>query len=499
MWVAFVNFMTALFARLRLMWSHAHDHLVMFVTSLTGQLVFLTLGFVLVLEVILLIPSMASFQYNWLSDRMAKAEIASLAIEASNTRAVTREVSQQLLESAGVTYLAIQNDGVRELVLRDPNSEVPIDVTDLRRTHSSIEQDIIYIVAPWKTLLSAHSDLIHYQARPRVRKGELIEVVVPLKELKDDLKAHLLSILRVSLGISAAAGLMVFYGLLFAIVRPIKGLTTNITRFKLNPEDRSLTTKPSGRKDEIGQIESELYLMQEEVRHALSSRARLAALGQAVSKINHDLRNMLTSAQMASERLSHSDDPMVAKALPRLERALDRALGLAQNVLNYGRSDEAEPVLKIVRLRDLAVSAAEDAGLVMAKSAKGVRFSLKAARGFSLEVDPDQLHRLLVNMMRNARQAIERQPKPGQIGRVTLEAILLPAEVILRLSDNGPGIAVKLKDKLFQPFAGTSTPGGTGLGLAIARELAKLHGGDVILVSTGPKGSVFEISFPQRV
>src|SRR5205823_13915730 len=119
----------------------------------------------------------------------------------------------------------------------------------------------------------------------------------------------------------------------------------------------------SGRADEIGQIERELVSMQEEVRNALRSRARLAALGQAVSKINHDLRNMLTSAQMASDRLATSGDPTVAKALPRLERALDRAVRLAEDVLAYGRTDEAPPLVKTLDLAGAAQTAGEDAGL----------------------------------------------------------------------------------------------------------------------------------------
>ena len=74
-----------------------------------------------------------------------------------------------------------------------------------------------------------------------------------------------------------------------------------------------------------------------------NARARLAALGEAVAKINHDLRNMLTSAQIASERLAQSGDPKVAQALPRLERALDRAIKLATGVLAYGKSEEPAP------------------------------------------------------------------------------------------------------------------------------------------------------------
>jgi len=208
---------------------------------------------------------------------------------------------------------------------------------------------------------------------------------------------------------------------------------------------------------------------------------------------------MLTSAQMASDRLAMSGDPQVAKALPRLERALDRALSLAQNVLTYGKSDEHAPQIQIVRLKDLADAAAEDAGLCLPGSGgDGVRFTLRAPKSFSFEGDPEQMYRLLVNLMRNARQAIELQPNRRTQGRVTLTAVKTSEHVLLIVADNGPGIPEKAREKLFQPFASSQTPGGTGLGLAIARELAQLHGGDVHLLQTGTDGTSFEIKLPLK-
>src|SRR5690606_34201140 len=125
------------------------------------------------------------------------------------------------------------------------------------------------------------------------------------------------------------------------------------------------------------------------LRAALASRARLAALGEAVAKINHDLRNMLTSAQVASERLAQSGalsgDPGVARALPRLERALDRAVALASNVLNYGKSAELAPQTAPTPLRAAVEAAAEDAGLI----GEAVRFDNTVAPGIEVQADPE--------------------------------------------------------------------------------------------------------------
>src|SRR5260370_13986029 len=134
-------------------------------------------------------------------------------------------------------------------------------------------------------------------------------------------------------------------------------------RFRGDPEDGEAQVQPSGRRDEIGRAEAELDRMQADLRTALNSRARLAALGEAVAKINHDLKNMLTSAQIASERLAALKDPKVSQALPRLERALDRAVKLASGVLTYGKTQEAAPEPRPVRLATAIESADEEARL----------------------------------------------------------------------------------------------------------------------------------------
>jgi len=470
-----------------------------FFGGLSGRLLALTALFVAGMVMIIMVPSLASYQERWLIDRVRQAEIASLALDASAEGAVSKDLSSQLLNSVGASYLALQSNGV-QFVLRDPDVTVTPDVIDIRHLNRGLRDDLSYLWGPWKTFAGRPDRLIRTEAVPKVRKGtDIIEIVVPAEPLKQELKAHLGSILRLSVLISLVAGALVFASLSFFIVRPVRLLTRSIAQFKDNPENPDAAPRLSGRHDEIGQIEEELFKMQEEVRHALRSRARLAALGQAVSKINHDLRNMLTAAQMASERLAYSGDPNVTKALPRLERALDRALTLAQNVLNYGRTDEIPPKIQILRLKDLAEAAAEDAGLALnARTPERVRFSLKAELGFFFEADPDHIHRLLVNLMRNARQAIENQPNRKTVGRVTLSAVKTAEGVILVLSDNGPGIPERIREKLFTPFSASVTPGGSGLGLAIARELAQTHGGDVKLIDTGPSGTSFEIRIPQK-
>jgi signal transduction histidine kinase len=268
-------------------------------------------------------------------------------------------------------------------------------------------------------------------------------------------------------------------------------ITNAMERFRAEPDDPEAKVQLSGRRDEIGRAETELDMMQADLRVALNSRARLAALGEAVAKINHDLRNMLSSAQIASERLALSGDPSVTQALPRLERALDRAIRLASNVLEYGKSEEAPPQASAIRLRLAIDIAGEDAGL----SDAGVRLDCVIAEDLLALADPDQLHRILVNLMRNAREAIEGSAarRPGEV-RITADR--KAGQVAVRIADNGPGLPARAKDHLFEPFTGSGRAGGTGLGLAVSRELAQANGGALVLARSGPKGAVFELRLP---
>jgi len=456
-------------------------------SGLSSRLLLLTAGFVLLADLFILAPALSSFQERWLLDRIRRAEIAAGAVDVAPDNFVPSRLAERLLNSAGVTAVAIKEEGRRRLVLAPASPmETTPDFTDLRRGRIGG-----WLVAPWKTLFGSDDRMIRAIASPCCRSAEFVEIVTPAGPLKAALWDYLLRIFALSVVISVIAGGAIYAALAAFIVRPMRRITASIERFRADPEDAE-APEASGRHDEIGRVEEELARMQEEVREALRSRARLAALGEAVAKINHDLRNMLTSAQMASDRLAGSADPTVAQALPRLERALDRALSLTRDVLNYGKSAEAAPEVATVSLRAAVDAAAEDAGL----SPAGVALHTRIARTVQIDADPEQLHRILLNLLRNARQAIESQERTT--GAVTVSAERTDAEAVVRVADDGPGIPDKVRSRLFRPFAGSGRAGGAGLGLAISRELAEAHGGTVELVETGAEGSAFELRLPQR-
>jgi signal transduction histidine kinase len=329
-------------------------------------------------------------------------------------------------------------------------------------------------------------------AEPRFRRADFIEFVATDTELKKALSSYLWRLVAIVAGVSALAGVIVYFALNLFLVRPMQRITFAMERFRADPEDPAAQIQLSGRRDEIGRAEAELDRMQADLRVALNSRARLAALGEAVAKINHDLKNMLTSAQLASERLAASKDPKVSQALPRLERALDRAVKLAADVLVYGKTQEAAPEAQSVRLGEALTEAAAEARLADA----GVRLVSRVPAAERVLADADQLHRILVNLLRNARQAIEHQEHAAAAGRIEVSVETLGGASLIRIADNGPGVPERIRERLFQPFAGSGRPDSTGLGLAIAKELAQGHGGDLTLSVTGPQGTVFELRLP---
>ena len=454
--------------------------------GLSARLLVLTALFVAGAALFVLPATLAAFEEQWLLDRIRAAELASTIAEADPARRVTAPVRQQLLEQAGVVSVAIQTDGMRRLILAAPRDLRTPYMVDMRN-----QNPVAWMMAPFQTMFGGHGRMVRVIAEPRFRSGEFVEIVTPDQPLKDALLGYVGRLLMITLFVALLAGLAVYLALNAFLVQPMQRITVAMERFRADPADPTARVRPSGRRDEIGRAEGELERMQVDLVAALSSRARLAQLGEAVAKINHDLRNMLTSAQIASDRLAAIGDPKVAQAMPRLERALDRAITLATDVLAYGKSAEAAPEARPVPLKAALEAAAEDAGL----SESGVRLDTRISDVDAVLADPDQLHRILVNLLRNAREAMQDKDasRPGRV-----QAALTRGDGVstLRLSDDGPGLPERALANLFQPFSGSARRGGTGLGLAISRELAQAHGGDLTLVKSTSEGTVFDLTLP---
>jgi signal transduction histidine kinase len=235
--------------------------------------------------------------------------------------------------------------------------------------------------------------------------------------------------------------------------------------------------------------------MQRDLVSMLHQKSRLAALGLAVSKINHDLRNLLASAQLISDQLSSLPDPRVQRFAPKLMRALERAIDFCQSTLSYGRAQEPAPDRKLMPLAPLVTEVRETLGL---GGDAPIRWIGAIEPDMVVDADPDQLFRVLLNLARNSAQALEargyRDPNRDQV-RITGRREGTVA--VIEVADTGPGFSPQARTHLFEAFQGSTRAGGSGLGLAIAAELAHAHGGDIRLIE-GTIGATFRITIPDR-
>ena len=296
---------------------------------------------------------------------------------------------------------------------------------------------------------------------------------------------------------SVITGALLYFSLNLIFVGPLRRLSQNMVAFSEAPEDARRIIQPSGRADEIGVAEERLSAMQNDLQATLRDQRHLADLGLAVSKVNHDLRNLLASAQLFSDRIGSLPDPSVQRFAPKLIAALDRAIAYCQSTLAYGRAREAPPARRLVALGRLVDDVAESLGL---EAHPAIQFDNQVPAGLEIDADPDQLFRVLVNICRNAMQALDGGggDNPAVVRRLTVSGRRDNGAVAIRVADTGPGVPEKARAHLFQAFQGAARPGGTGLGLAIAAEIARAHGGSIALIDTAGPGATFEIVIPDR-
>jgi signal transduction histidine kinase len=458
--------------------------------GLSGKLLLLTILFVMVAEVLIYVPSVANFRLNWLYDRLAAAHTAALVLDAAPSGMVPESLANQILKSIGARAVALKMGNQRRLLAA---SDMP----------SEIAQDIDMRDASWwrsiynafETLLTSKPDDVIRVVGAAPMGGDFLEIILNEAPLYKAMWTFSVNILLLSLAISCITAMLVFFALHYLLVRPMWRITRNMVAFRADPENPSRIIVDSGRRDEIGTAEEELGAMQRELASMLHQQSRLAALGLAVSKINHDLRNLLASAQIFSDQLSTLPDPKVQRFAPKLMRALERAIAFCQSTLSYGAAQEPPPDRKTIEVESLIEEVHESLGLTLDVP---IRWIVAVERGLTMEADHDQLFRVLVNIARNAVQALDargsRDPARDQI-RITGRRE--GSVVVIEVSDTGPGVPEKARAHLFQAFQGAARVGGTGLGLAIAAELVRAHGGDIRLVP-GTIGATFSITIPDR-
>ncbi len=449
--------------------------------GLSARLLVLTISFVMIGEVLIYVPSVSRYRLVYLQERLAAAHEATLALEASPDGMVSPELEQQLLVHSRLRSIALRMPAASYLMLGEP-SEIDASFDLSQETVLGLIRDA------FTTLVQTENRVLRVVGPARIDPRIVVDVTLDEAPMRDEMYDYSRRILILSIVLSLMTAAMVFLSLHLLIVRPMRRITARMATFKENPEDTSKDLESTMRGDEIGVAMRELAEMQRGLRTALRQRAHLAALGEAVSKINHDLRNILSTAALVSERLADSDDPEVRRQSPALVAAIDRAVTLCVDTLRYSSARE----LVVKRDRVDLTSLLEDVARDLLLSSRGqVAWRNEVAEDFIVIGDYDQLFRVFLNLGRNAMDAMS-----GADGEVRIGAAWDNGKAIIEIADNGPGLPERARAHLFEPFVGSTRAGGTGLGLPIAREIMRAHGGDISIARSDGNGTVIRLELP---
>lgn len=463
-----------------------------FLASLSGRFLVLTVIFVMLAEVLIFVPTIARYREDFLIMRLQKAQIASLA-QLAALNMVTPEIEAELLANVEVYNIVLLRDEIRQLVLSSRLPEPISQTYDMRNPGP-----MVLIRDALATLIRPDGRVIRVIGEPIRHAGLLIEITMESAPLREAMITYGLRILFLSALISAVTAFLLFLAVQRLIVMPIRRVVDHMQAYAQNPEDARLVIAPTSPVMELRAAEEAMQSMQTQLTGSLRQKERLAQLGGAVAKISHDLRNMLATAQLFTDRIGSSVDPLVARAAPKLVASIGRAVSLCESTLRFGRAEEPAPQLRPTNLARLVQEVIDGEGLAAAgaaagAAASGVSCEVEIAPGLMIAVDGEHLYRVLGNLLRNARQAIE---GTGRAGTVRFSAGAGESGWWIRVKDTGPGLPDRAREHLFEAFQGNVRKGGTGLGLAIAAELIRGHGGRLELAQSDAAGTEFVIHLP---
>ncbi|WP_262692868.1 HAMP domain-containing sensor histidine kinase [Kordiimonas aestuarii] len=458
------------------------EHYRPFTSSLRSRLLILTFIFVMGVSVFVYLPSIATFRQDYIETRLENAQIAVLALEEAPNNMVSPDLEQRLLRQSGVIAIIVRRED-KSLVLGFDVMPDEVNATyDLRNPSLGM-----LIMEAFDTLEAGGNRVIRVIGDPMLPGTRLLEVTMDEAGLYRALANYSNNILVLAILTSLFTGILVYLALHWMLVRPMRRVKDRIVAFRRQPEAVPKRSRESRRPDEIGLVERELVRMQDELRQNLRQKSHLAALGEAVAKINHDLRNILATAQLASDALQRVDHPGVQRVSRRLVSAVSRAVALCESTIRHGKADDPLPEKRWSSLLDIVRDVAMSLGIL---DADEFTFDCAVDDDLQIYADPEQLHRVLLNLCRNAHEV------QGAGGRVAVSARRdSDGTVHITVTDSGPGIPEHVRPSLFKAFS-SARAGGTGLGLATARDIVLAHGGQIGLEETGPDGTTFVMCIP---
>jgi len=216
---------------------------------------------------------------------------------------------------------------------------------------------------------------------------------------------------------------------------------------------------------------------------------RLATFGTLLfslaHEINNPLNNIYTSCQILKEEIESENTDFKKELLEEMEKEIERTQKIIRSILDYSKPGERERT----NLKNLVEEALY---LLKGKIPPKVEFQLEIPEDLTLYVDPQQMKQVFINLFKNAIEAFG-----DKEGRIQVQGYKEAHNVIIRFSDNGPGIPAKILPHIFDPFFTTKEKKGYGLGLFIVYNLIKNHGGEIEVESEVGKGTTFIIKLPE--
>ncbi|MEL6198181.1 MAG: HAMP domain-containing sensor histidine kinase [Pseudomonadota bacterium] len=414
-------------------------------SGISARLLIVTVVVVMIVEIVIFVPSIALFRKNWIDERLVRAEIAAVTVMTAPGGRALDETERALLDGAGALNIVVAKDDQRFLALSGGEVPMPVETFDLREASA-----LDLIVDAIGCMISIRPGDVHRViGRTPSATYDRVEITLYAGDLRQAMIDYGLRILQLSLIISAITAGVVFIVVRRFVVAPLLDVVRGVEHFHADPTDPGRVIRPAGHQGEVADAERAIAAMQSEVLRALSERRRLASLGEAVAKINHDLRNMLAAGQLMTERLGRSEDPIVARVLPKLVASLDRAANLCNRTLQFGKAEERPPELRAVAVEKLLADVVEGLGLAadsavapgptlggnaqedgtttpvedsaqdappaLVLSEQPVHIVSHLGPALTVSADPDQLYRIFSNLMRNAAEAIRAAGGPGSI------------------------------------------------------------------------------------
>lgn len=461
-----------------------------FLQRLSTKFLLLSILCVLAAQVLIFVPSIAAMRTGWLETKLASVAPVSLLIEQNTTLDIPQHVQDMVLLTTDTKAIILHNGDQSRIIAI---AELPTEV--VARIDLNQVDEAEAISGAFKALLYGGNNYLSVTGR--IGDGsKSLEMIINDSELHKDLIRFSRNIALLSLLISVLAASFIYLIINNMLVRPVIRMHRNMIGFTQTPDDPSMIITPDERVDELGIAQRQLAYLQSNLQRTFVERKHLADLGLAVSKINHDLRNILASAQLISDSLTEVQDPYVKRLTPRLLRALDRAIQYTQTVIAYGRSQEAPVNIHLTNLH-LLVKEIQDSLHIASET--GIEFQNNVSDDFEFYADSDQLYRVLYNLLKNSVQAITQMEctDPERLKRISIDAKTTDKNIIIDIQDTGPGLPKLAKDYLFVAFRGSTRKDGTGLGLAIAHELIRAHGGTIQHIDDTEIGAHFQITLPR--